>query len=150
MAERQVGFDEDPSCLPLYELHLRRSRLDSSTVGSDSSVLSESLRRSGSHSPTVPAWRRNVDLKTPSPPPTSPPPFKVTSMVTVLFGNFFKLQKVEPTAGIRPLDVKCDENHVPVVYSKQYDIQGIKKLGLPKQPILVNKPAQVFSAIKGS
>ena len=148
MAERQVGFDEDPSCLPPYGLHLRRSRLDSSTVGSDSSVLSESLRRSGSHSP-IPAWRRTVDLKTPSPPPTSPPPFKVTSMVTSLFNNFFKLQKVEPT-GIRPLDVKCDENHAPVVYSKQYDIHGIKKLGLPKQPILVDKPAQVFSAIKGS
>ena len=147
MAERQVGFDEDPSCLSPSELDFRKDRLDSLIVGSDNSVLSESLR-SGSHSP-VPAWKRTVDLKTPSPPPTSPPPFKVTSMVTSLFNNFFKLQKVEPT-GIRPLDVKCNENHVPVVYSKQYDIHGIKKLGLPKQPILVNKPAQVFSAIKGS
>ena len=146
MAEGQESL-ENSSRLSPSQLEFRRGRIDSLTVGSDVSMLSES-RRSGSHSP-VPAWRRAVDLKIPSPPPPSPPPFKVTSKVTTLFSHFFKLQKVEPT-GIRPLDVKCDESHVPVVYSKQYDIHGIKKLGLPKQPLLFNKPARVFSVIKGS
>lgn len=72
----------------------------------------------------------------------------MTSMVTTWFGNLFKLQKVDPT-GVRPVDAKCDENHVPIVYNKQYDIHGSKKLGLPKQPMLFDKPAQVFSVIKG-
>lgn len=143
MAERGESFDEDTSYLPPSELEVRRARIDPLTIGSFSSVTS---RLSGSHSP-VPAWRRAANLKSPSPPPPSPPPFKVTSMVTALVSNFFRLQKVEPT-GIRPVDAKCDENHVPILYNKQYDIHGTKKLGLPK-PLLFDKPSQVFSAIKG-
>ena len=134
-----------------FQEQLRRGSRDSLTVeklsskGSSTSVTSQ---RSGSRSP-LPAWKcPTVNLRSPSPPPPSPTSFKMTSMMTAWFGNLFKLQKVDPT-GVRPVDAKCNENHVPIVYNKQYDIHGSKKLGLPKQPMLFDKPAQIFSVIKG-
>ena len=144
MAERGDISDDDSLCGSSSKLGIRIARIDSLKLHGQRSFTSS--RRSGSQSP-VPAWRRVVDLNSPSPPPPSPPPYSLTSMVTTWFSSVFKLQKVEPT-GIRPLDAKCDKDHFPVVYNKQYDIRGTKKLGLPKQPMVFDKPAQVFSAIK--
>ena len=143
MAERGESFDDNSSCARPSEPETRKARADSLIPREQS----PSLRR-GSHSP-VPAWRRAVDLKSPPPPPLSPPPFSVASMVSGWFSSLFKLQKVEPT-GVRPVGAKCDNDHVPVVYNRQYDIRGTKKLGLPKQPMILDKSAQVFSAIKSS
>ena len=125
-------------------------RRDTLTVGEPEKPVSSEVSSVSlpSNSQWVPAWRRNVDLNSPSPLPPSPLSFTVTSMVTRLFRYFFKSRKIEPI-GIRPEDVKCDENHVPILYNKQYDIHGIRYLGLPKQPLLFNKPARVFSTIKG-
>ena len=147
MAERGDSFDDDSSRIRSLEPEPRRSRIDflRKARGERSTISS---RRSGSRSP-VPAWRLEADLKTPLPPPPSPPPFSMKSAVTTWFSSFFKLQKVEPT-GVRPVDSKCDKDHVPILYNMQYDIRGIKKLGLPKQPMILDKPAQVFSAIKST
>ena len=141
MAERGDSCDDGSSCVQPSEPETRRARIDSLKACREWSTMSP--RRSGSHSP-LPAWRRAVDLKTPPPPPPSPPPFSVTAW----FSSFFKLQKVEPT-GVSPVDAKCDKDHVPVIYNRLYDIRGTKKLGLPKQPMILDKSAQVFSAIKG-
>ena len=121
-------------------------RTDTLAVGEPQEPMSE-------NSPYVPTWRSDADLNSsPQPAAARPPPatFKVASMITMFFCycTCFKSRKIEPT-GIRPGDVKCDENQLPIVYNKQYDIHGIKNLGLPNQPILLNKPARVFSAIKG-
>lgn len=54
----------------------------------------------------------------------------------------------------------CDAYHVPVVYSDKYNIDITKLYQMPvkkkkkvsqppPQPFLLDKPAQVFSAIKG-
>ena len=149
MAERGEQFSDE--ILPLRATSAPKVsgldvRRDTLTVGEpEKPVSSESLL---SNSQWVPAWRRNVDLNSPSPLSPSPLSFTGMSMVTRLFRYFFKSRKIEPI-GIRPEDVKCDENHVPILYNKQYDIHGIRYLGLPKQPLLFNKPARVFSAIKG-
>ena len=148
MAERGDDFGDDSSFVLPSGPETRQARADSMKPRGQKPPF-VSTRRSGSHSP-VPAWRRAIDLKTPSPPPPSPPPFSVTSMVTTWFSSFFSLHKVEPTCGVRPVDANCDKDHVPIVYNRQYDIRGIKNLGLPKQPIIFNKPTQVFSSIKGS
>ena len=149
MAERGEQFSDE--ILPLRATSAPKVsgldvRRDTLTVGEpEKPVSSVSLL---SNSQWVPAWRRNVDLNSPSPLPPSPLSFTGMSIVTRLFRYFFKSRKIEPI-GIRPEDVKCDENHVPILYNKQYDIHGIRYLGLPKQPLLFNKPARVFSAIKG-
>ena len=55
-------------------------------------------------------------------------------------------------------NVSCDVYHVPIVYSEKYNIditklyqvvQKKKAQPPPSQPFLLDKPAQVFSAIKG-
>jgi len=52
--------------------------------------------------------------------------------------------------------VTCDCHHIPIVYSSNYNIditklyQGPKKVIPPTQPMLLDKPAQVHSAIKGN
>lgn len=146
MAEKGESFSDNSSHLPSSEPVSRKARIDSLAVVK--LERSTSPQRSGSRSP-VPAWRRTVDLKTPPPPPSPPPSRKVTSVFTALFSKI-KLQKVEPT-GVRPVDARCDGYHVPILYNKQYDIpHEIKKIGLPKQPILLDKSAKVFSAIKSS
>lgn len=58
-------------------------------------------------------------------------------------------------------DASCDIYHLPVVYSKKYNIDITKLYQMPTkkkkkahpppvQPFLLDKPAKVFSAIKGS
>lgn len=145
MAERGDSFSDDSSS---SEPDIRKSRIDSVTVSAVSERPDWSMppcHDSESHSP-IPAWRRNIDINSPPPPQPSPPPFKLTSVVTTLF-NKIKSHKVEPTR-ISPIDARCDEDHVPIVYNKQYDIQGAKSIGLPRQTLLYDKPARVFSAIK--
>lgn len=151
MAEKEESFGDDSFVPPAKELEVKRAKVDSLTIAKPSSDSSSPTwsNNSLSHPPVLPAWRRVVDLESPPPTPPSPPPFKVSSMITSLFSKF-GLQKVEPITGVRPVDAWCDEDHVPVVYNKQYDIYGIKKIGLPKQPVLFDKPAQIFSAIKSN
>ena len=126
-------------------------KINSLSLRTDTLAIGEPEEPILENSYYVPTWRRDLDL-TSSPHSAHPSPaaFTVASMITMFFCycTCCNSRKIEPT-GIRPEDVKCDENQLPIVYNKQYDIHGIKNLGLPNQPILLNKPARVFSAIKG-
>ena len=146
MAERGEHFSDEISHLHATS----KPKTSSLSLRTDTLAVGEPEEPTSSeNSPYVPTWRRDVDLNSsPQPLPASPAPFKVASMVTTFFSCFFKSRKIEPT-GIRPEDVKCEENQIPIVYNEQYDIHGIKGLGLPSQPLLLNKSARVFSAIKG-
>ena len=137
MAEKEETSAEDLSCLP-------PSEPNTLAVGKPIFLVSSPITTL--HSPPTLAWQRDVDFKSPPPPP--PPSFTVTSLITA-FRNLFRSQKVKPT-GIRPKDAKCDECQVAVLYNKQYNIHGTKKLGILKQQLLFDKPARVFSAIEGT
>ena len=140
MAEKGETSADDFSCFPPSEPN---------TLAVGKPIFLCSSQTTASHSLPTLAWHRDVDFKSPPPPPPpSPPSFTVTSLITA-FRNIFRSQKVKPT-GIRPKDAKCEECQVAVLYNKQYNIHGTKKLGILKQQLLFDKPARVFSAIEGT
>ena len=143
MAERGEQFRDE--ILPLREVSSLSVRLDPLAVGAGEPERPVSSASLLSNSQYVPEWQHDVDLNFCSPLP--PPPIP-TSMVTRFFRYLFRSRKIEPTE-IRPQDAKCDENHLPILYNKRYNIRGSRFLGLPTQSLLFNKPARVFSAIKG-
>ena len=51
---------------------------------------------------------------------------------------------------LQEIDIRCKQECVPIVYDARYNIEGRKaQLELLPQSIQLNKPAQVFSKIKG-
>jgi len=72
-----------------------------------------------------------------------------------LLQPFLKMSAFEYTPGGPAAVVTCDCHHIPIVYSNRYNIditklyQGSKKVIPTVQPMLLDKPAQVHSAIKG-
>ena len=51
---------------------------------------------------------------------------------------------------MQALDVTCKQDRVPIVYDVSYNIDTTKpQLLLPNQIMLLDKPAQVFSRIRG-
>jgi len=110
-------------------------------------MATSSLTRSNSF---LPAWKRNVEIVR----KTTPPPLKRRRSATMrIISNIwskFQAPKIAPV-GVCPLEAECDNEHVPIVYNKQYDIRGRRTIGLPKQNVLFNKSARVFSKLmKGS
>ena len=110
-------------------------------------MATSSLTRSNSF---LPAWKRNIEIVRKT---TPPPPKRRRSMTMRMVSNIwskFQTPKIAPV-GVCPLEAECDSEHVPIVYNKQYDIRGRRTIGLPKQTVLFDKSARVFSKlVKGS
>ena len=106
-------------------------------------MATSSLTRSNSF---LPAWKRNIEIVRKT---TPPPPKRRQSATMRMISNIwnkFQTPKIAPI-GVCLSDAECDSEHVPIVYNKQYDIHGKRKIGLPKQTVLFNKPARVFSKL---
>jgi len=151
--EYASGSDTEPET----EVHLTSSKADSPLSGGQlAASLSEStsstellklatssLTRSNSF---LPAWKRNIKIVRKT---TPPPPRRRRSATMRMVSNIwskFQTPKIAPV-GVCPSDAECDSEHVPIVYNKQYDIRGRRTIGLPKQTVLFNKSAKVFSKL---
>jgi len=123
---------------------LASSRSASNSSAELMRTASSSLTRSNSF---LPAWKRNIEIVRMATPPS--PKRKrsgtMSEMISSIW-NKFQAPRVSPV-GVSPCDAECDNEYVPIVYSKHYDIQGKRRIGFPKQTILFNKPARVFAKL---